>query len=244
MYSWKAIRIACGLLLALPLIHLAILISTETLASLNASPEVWTAEVEAYARADREHSLPEKPIVVVGGRRVKLWTDLEGMLAPAPVLMRGLGDATVDDIIYHYSRLVGFYQPSVLVYLPSHSEFHVRDNKMAEDLVAGIKQLADLSDSLQHRSPIVIFTPVKTPLFPSDNSRIDAVARALTQWAAAQSQVVILDSNAVLATSDGNADPKFFRNDGVNLTQAGYMRLSLVLRDQLDTNIAFSAEQD
>jgi hypothetical protein len=243
MYSWKAIRITCGVLLALPLIHLAILISTETLATLNASPEVWNAEVEAYSRADREHSLPEKPIVVIGGRRVKLWTDLEEMLAPAPVLMRGLGDATVDDIIYHYSRLVAFYQPSVIVYLPSQSEFHIRDNKMAEDLVAGIQELASLSKSLQNRSTIVIFTPVKTPLYPSDNSRIDAVSSTLTEWAAAQSQVIMLDSSDVLATQEGNADPKFFRNDGINLNPAGYMRLSLLLRDQLDTNVAFLTER-
>jgi len=244
MYSWKAIRITCGVLLALPLIHLAILVSTETLATLNASPEVWTAEVEAYARTDRGVSLPENPIVVVGGRRVKLWSALEELLAPAPVLMRGLGDATVDDLIYHYPRLVGFYRPSAVVYLPSHSEFHIRDNKQAEDLVAGIKQLAELGESLQRRGTFLIFTPVKTPLFPSDDSKIDAVSTALTQWAAAQSQVVILNSDDVLTTPDGKADPKFFRNDGINLNEAGYMRLSLLLRDQLDTNVAFSTDQD
>ncbi|MEP0203687.1 MAG: hypothetical protein ABJ084_05420 [Halioglobus sp.] len=243
MYSWKSIRIACAVLLALPLIHLAILISTETLATLNASPEVWSAELEAYARDDRELSLPEKPIVVIGGRRVKLWGDLEDILAPAPVLMRGLGDATVDDIIHHYSRLVAFYQPSVIVYLPSQSEFHIRDNKMAEELVSGIKELAALSESLQRKSSLVIFTPVKTPLYPSDDRKIDVVSNALTQWAASQSQVTVLNSSDVLATQDGHADARYFRNDGINLSPAGYLRLSLLLRDQLETAIAFSTDQ-
>ena len=240
MYSWKTIRIICGVLLALPLIHLAVLVSRETLAQLNASPEVWTAEVEAYARSDREHSLPERPIVGIGGRREKLWAGLDGLLAPAPVLMRGLGDATVDDLIYHYPRLVGFYRPSAVVYLPSHSEFHIRDSKLAEDLVAEIKHLAELGESLQRAGPFLIFTPVKTPLFPSDNSKIDDVSTALTRWAAARSQVVILDSNAVLTTPDGSADPRFFRNDGINLNETGYTRLSLLLRDQLESQSLLS----
>jgi hypothetical protein len=234
MYSWKAIRIICGILLALPLVHLAILLSKETLATLNASPEVWTAEVEAYARADREHALPGQPIVVVGGRRVKLWHNLENLLAPTPVLMRGLGDATVEDIIYHYSRLVAFYQPSVLVYLPSQSEFHIRDNKLAEDLVAGIRELAELGESLQSSSTFVIFTPVKTPLYPSDDSKIDVVSSALKLWAETVSRVIVVDSSEVLTTRNGTADPKYFRNDGINLNEAGYTRLSLLLRDHLD----------
>jgi len=55
--------------------------------------------------------------------------------------------------------------------------------------------------------------------------------------------VIVLDSSDVLATRDGNADPRFFRNDGVNLNQAGYLRLSLLLRDQLETSTVFAVEE-
>ena len=101
MISWKTLRTLCLVLLSIPVVHLVYLISRDTVATLNNSPDAWAAEIDAYARQDRASQHPDKPIVVVGGRRVKLWPDLEELLAPRPVLMRGLGDATVDDLIHN-----------------------------------------------------------------------------------------------------------------------------------------------
>ncbi len=73
MYSWKAIRIACSVLLLLPIVHLTWLMSRDTLETLNSSPDAWAREVAAYAAADAGTQLPASPMVVVGGQRVKLW---------------------------------------------------------------------------------------------------------------------------------------------------------------------------
>ncbi|HEY6130613.1 MAG TPA: hypothetical protein VIV27_01275, partial [Halioglobus sp.] len=105
MYSWKAIRIACSVLLLLPIVHLTYLVSRDTMESLNHSPNAWAREVSTYVMADNRMQLPLNPIVVVGGQRVKLWHNLEDQLAPRPVLMRGLGDAIVEDITFHYDQL-------------------------------------------------------------------------------------------------------------------------------------------
>jgi lysophospholipase L1-like esterase len=98
MYSWKAIRTFCAVLILIPVVHLAFLVSRDTLSVLDASPDAWARELEVYVKQDMRKTLPESPVVVVGGRRVKLWRSLDTVLAPQPVLMRGLGDATLDDI--------------------------------------------------------------------------------------------------------------------------------------------------
>ncbi len=123
MYSWKAIRIACSLLLLLPIVHLTWLMSRDTMETLNTSPDAWAREVASYAAADTRMQLPPSPIVVVGGQRVKLWPNLEDQLAPRPVLMRGLGEAIVEDISFNYSQLIGFYQPDTVVLLPGNANF-------------------------------------------------------------------------------------------------------------------------
>ena len=93
MYSWKTIRTLAAILLLIPIVHLAYLVSWETLLTLNNSPETWAREVNAYAKSDRLEQLPTDPIVVVGGRRVSLWQDLDDLLAPMTVLKRHLGDS-------------------------------------------------------------------------------------------------------------------------------------------------------
>ena len=233
MYSWKAIRTICAVLLLIPIVHLAYVVSQDTLATLDASPDAWADEVRAYAEADMAVAIPDTPILVVGGRRVKLWKGLGDLLSPQPVLMRPLGDATVNDITHYYDELVGYYQPGTLVVLPGNSEFHVRDNKSAQELVRAIRRLIELDESYKVARRYYIFAPIKTPLYPQDYTKIEETTRLLRQWALGKAQVDILDPNALLARSNGQPNPDFFRMDGVNLNEQGYIRLSLLLQASL-----------
>jgi hypothetical protein len=234
MYSWKTIRTVAAVLLLLPLIHLAVIVSKETTRSLNSSPNAWASEVIKYAKIDQRSTMPSDPIVIVGGRRVSLWRDLEDLLAPMPVLTRGLGDATTDDIIYYYENLIGFYRPHTVVLLPGESEFHIRDNKSADELVAAIQKLVKLDLSHGITRQFYIFSVLKTPLYPSNNSKIEESTQALQSWAASIESVEIIDANTLLADRKGKAKPGYFRNDGVNLNDSGYVRLSMMLRAQLE----------
>lgn len=236
MYSWKNIRIACFVLLFLPVIHLAYLLSQSTMETLNASPQTWAREIDAYVAADTSRPLPHKPIVVVGGQRVKLWEDLERELAPRPVLMRGLGDAIVEDITFNYARLIGFYQPVAVVLLPSNSEFFIRDNKSARELSDAIAQLIELDKYQNTTEHFYVFTPIKTPLRPQDHATIDATTTLLLELAQTAANLVVLDTNRLLMDVKGMPRPHYFRSDGVNLNEHGYLRLTTLLRAAVEAN--------
>jgi len=211
--------------------------------TLNASPDAWAREISAYAVADAGAHLPTDPIVVVGGHRVRLWHGLNDLLAPRPVLMRGLGDAITEDITYNYSELIGFYQPDTVVLLPGNSEFHIRDTKSPEDLFDAIGELVELDAYHGVTRHFYIFSPLKTPLYPQDNSTIDQATRQLEAWADSDDRVTILDANALLSGADGEPRPGFYRSDGVNLNEHGYLRLSLLLRSQVEAD-ALAASAD
>ena len=237
MYSWKNIRTACAILLLVPIVHLAYLMSREALAALDASPEVWSPELDGYIQADRGIELPTAPVVIVGGQRVKLWHGLEDLLAPRTVLVRGLGDATVTDIIYHYERLIGYYQPQSIVLLPGNSEFHIRDHKSAEELAGAIRELAELDAAHDLTRHLYVFAPLKTPLYPQDNAKIDKTTQLLKAWAETDKRVVIIDANELLSGKNGGAKADFYRSDGVNLNEEGYLRLSFLLLKQMNMEI-------
>jgi hypothetical protein len=213
---------------------LALLVSRETLAALDSSPNVWASELDAYTKADRLVERPQDPLVVIGGRRVMLWEGLPDLLAPKPVLMRGLGDAIVDDLNFHYERLVGFYQPQTVVLFPSNSEFHVRDMKSAEGLVDAIQEFAQ--KDLFHRSTgrLYIIAPLNTRLYPGDRTKIEKATGLLKTWAKSDDRIKLLDANAFLSDANGIAKADYFRADGVNLNDRGYTRLSMLLLSQLE----------
>jgi hypothetical protein len=238
MYSWNTIRTVCAVLLLIPVVHVVYLVSRDTMATLNPSPEAWAHEVNAYVEADQSNSLPGEPVVVIGERSVKLWPGLADVLAPQPVLMRGLGGATVDDITHYHSKLISFYRPSAVVLLPGVSEFHIRDNKSASELFSAIRKLVDLDLSYEPSRQFYIFSPIKNPLYPGDHNKIDDVTRLLDDWAGALPQVSILDANRLLARPDGKPNPDHFRMDGVNLNEHGYLRLSLLLQENLREDAA------
>ena len=236
MYSWKAIRIACSVLLLMPIVHLAYLLSRDTMETLDNSPEAWAREVNDYAAVDARMQLPHNPIVVVGGLRVKLWHGLGDLLQPRPVLMRGLGDAIVEDISFNYTRLIGFYQPDTVVLLPGNSEFQLRDNKSAPELAAAIRDLVALDASYGITRRFYIFTPLKTMLRPQDYPTIDQATQLLRTWTDSQKHVVLLDANPLLCDPEGKPQGIYFRSDGVNLNEHGYLRLSVLLRAQVATD--------
>lgn len=234
MYSWKTIRTLAAALLLVPIVHLAYLVSRETLLTLDNSPEAWADKVNAYARSDRLAQLPKDPIVIVGGRRVGLWQELEDILAPMAVLKRSIGDATTNDITHFHSDLIGFYRPHTVVFFPGESEFHIRDNKSAEELVEAIRALVELDLSYGITRHFYVFSPLKTPLYPSNNLKIDTVSKQLKAWANSVKELSILDANILLSDRSGSAKPGYFRSDGVHLNEHGYVRLSMMLRAQLE----------
>lgn len=242
MLSWKTTRVVCIVMLLLPIVHLAYLVSQDALAILDPSPNVWDRELEAYAREDRATTLPQQPIVVVGGRRVTLWKSLPDTLADKPILMRGLGDAIVEDILYNYTALIGYYQPSAVVLFPSHSEFHIRDSKSAETLFAAIQELE--AEDARHgiTQQLYIFTPLRSLMFPRDDVAVERITRLLQDWAATMERVTIIDGNAVLQDSAGKPKADYYLNDGVNLNDAGYLRLAILLQSTMADNMAAPAE--
>ena len=229
MLSWKTTRIICTILLMLPIIHLAYLVSRDTLATLDPAPDVWNQELSDYAQIDASSRLPERPLVVVGGRRVKLWQGLDELL-DEPVLMRGLGDAIVEDITFNYNALVGYYRPRAVVMVPGNSEFHIRDTKSAEELLAAIRELHALHVSQPDPGIFYVFTPIKTPLHPRDYEELGKAGELLREWAETAEDVRILDANPLLTDGYGSPRARYFLSDGVNLNEFGYLRLSLLLQ--------------
>jgi lysophospholipase L1-like esterase len=233
MYSWKTLRILSAILLCVPLLHVSLIASRDLRDYLDPSPDVWDDELAAIIEQDQGTELPEHPILVAGGQRVRLWRDLPAALRPRATLLRPLGDATLEDITHHYERLVAYYRPEVLIVLPSYADLHLRDAKTPEEFAAALKDLLAVDASYAGTTRRYLLAPVKTLLHPEDDARIEAMVAASRAVAAAYPATTVIDPNPILADIQGSPDPDLYRSDGINLNSDGYARLSALLRATL-----------
>jgi hypothetical protein len=234
MFAWKSLRAGVTLLLCLPLLHAGYLLSQEFSSYIDPSPEVWARELQTIISEDQVASLPESPLLVTGGLRVRLWESLPAALQPVPTLLRPLGDATLEDLSHHYDRLIGFYRPQALIIVPSYADLHLRSEKNAEEFLDALRALLEIDREYGITEHRYVLVPFKTLLHPEDDARIDAIARKLSQLARKTEQLTVINPNLLLLDDAGRPDPDFYRGDGVNLNDAGYARLTLLLRSQLE----------
>lgn len=234
MYSWKSLRTAATFLICLPLLHAGLLLSREFSSYIDPSPTVWNSNLQQIVTQDQAMSLPESPILISGGQRVHLWQNLAPTLQPRNVLLRPLGDATLEDLAYHYDRIIGFYRPETLILVPSYADLHLRSNKTADQFAAALENLLTIDSDYGTTRHRYVLVPIKTMLHPDDHVRIDRIATKLERIASTQEHVSIIDPNPLLSGDAGGPDPDFYRGDGVNLNDAGYARLTALLRTRLE----------
>lgn len=233
MYQWKTLRTIAGLLLCLPVVHFAFLVSRDVSSYLDPSPSVWDKDIADFISSDLNATIPEEPIVVIGGHRVRLWKDLPASLLPRATLMRPLGDATLEDLTHHFNRLAAFYRPDVLVVFPGYADLHLRDEKTPEDFEASMKTLLDLDEEYGASSWRYVIAPIQMPLHPDDEQKISDIGQLLTAMATDVPNLTVIDANPMLRGPDGRPNPEYYRGDGVNLSPAGYARVTLLLATEL-----------
>lgn len=234
MYKWTTLRALAGLMLCLPLVHFVYIVSNGMSTYLNPSPMVWNPEIAAIVERDLSAVVPEKPIVVIGGQRVRLWNELPASLLPRPTLMRPLGDATLEDLAFHYDRLVAFYRPEILVVFPGYADLYLRDQKGPEDFKLRLRELLKLDEDYGASNWRYVIAPIQMPLHTEDSDRIRAIVEQIRFLGEELPDLTIIDPNPILAGSDGLPNPAFYRGDGVNLNPNGYARLSLMLEWEIE----------
>jgi hypothetical protein len=233
MYEWKTLRMLAGLLLCIPLVHFVYLVSRDITHYLDPSPEVWDKEIAELIDSDLNAALPVDPIVVIGGQRVRLWKDLPARLQPRATLLRPLGDATIEDLTYHYDRLAGYYRPDVLVIFPGYADLHLRDEKTPQEFSDSLRELLNLDEAYGASAWRYVITPLRMPLHPEDDERIAAMTGEAQKLALELPNLVIIDPNPMLRDNNGAPNPDFYRGDGVNLNREGYAMVTLLLESEL-----------
>jgi hypothetical protein len=81
-----------------------------------------------------------------------------------------------------------------------------------------------------------VLTLNKWPRFHDYWGVVDTVNHQLEEWADEQPRVTLIDARLLFEEPGGLPVQQMFRADGVNLNDGGYLRMSLLLRQQIDAD--------
>lgn len=234
MYSWTRLRRILIVVLLLPVAHFVIMIGGDLRDVLNPAPTVWESEVNSIELRGKPDPAEGPPLVIIGGRQAKLWQGLDDQFFPMAVLNNGIGSANIDDVLYYFDRLVRPYQPQAVLMVPGPAEFIMRDDKSPDDFMRMLKGLSNYVIQLDGEPQFYVVTLNKWPRFPGVWGTVDTVNQLLQKWADQQARVTLIDTRPLFEQGGGLPVRPMFRSDGINLNRTGYMRMSQLLRQQIN----------
>ena len=208
-------------------------INSELLAQTNTTepdPARFEQEIENFAIWDAKNSSPENAVLFVGSSSIRFWNTAEAF-PTYPVINRGFGGSHISDILYYYERVIGRFDPSLIV-------FYCGEN----DIASGLDQEKVFDDYLTLLSQINQSFPDTDFLYVSikpSSSRLEHTKRfeAFNQRVKAHNQssdqLHYIDLGSVLTGDDDRPDDSLFVSDRLHLNEDGYRLWNEKMREFL-----------
>jgi lysophospholipase L1-like esterase len=188
-------------------------------------------EITAFEAYDHKNATPADPILFVGSSTIRLWQTHDAF-PDLPIINRGFGGSTIDDLNHVADRIVFNYKPRLIV-------FYSGDN----DIAAGHtpdRVFADFQafhKSVRERLPNtpIIYLAIKPsiarwklwPQMQDVNARVKQLA------ADSKNKLIYIDTAPSLLTPDGQPNKSLLRDDGLHLNPDGYAAWNTLLAPAL-----------
>ena len=177
-----------------------------------------------FESEDFKGSIPEAPALIIGNQRVRYWEKSPSSLSARASISRsapGLNPALINRC---FPRLVGFYQPSLVV-IPVDTAHAVNIDQ--SELITALQGIIDQRTEYSLDFDLWVIAPITTPRYESsDKAFLEEVREAGVEWADNKFKLRWLDLQYNFIAETGAADPKLVWPDGDTLNEAGYKKLT------------------
>lgn len=192
---------------------------------LSDDPTVWQASIDKLNATDNELT-PQlinssASLLFVGSSSIRLFSNLEAVFAPNPVLKKGFGGAKINDLHYYKEDIIFPYQPKVVVLYIGINDILYREYQQVSELT---RDLFSLSDEIQQRLlqtqlVLVAQRPLNNPAYTES---ITTYNQHLANYALLNPRAHYVDINQQLSGANQPVNPQLLHWDGLHLNHLGY----------------------
>ena len=149
-------------------------------------------------------------------------------IAGMDILNHGFGGATVEELLYHYHRLVLPYQPSAVVFRIGHNDVWLHS---AQDAMLLTKHLLGWVKQDFPGIPLILLKTFDHPSALEENLvKLHRYNELLDVLAGEDPLVTTVDLNPFFRKEKAE---EIFREDGLHLTDVGYEKMAFFLAPKL-----------
>jgi lysophospholipase L1-like esterase len=196
-------------------------------ASAVASPDAWTADIDAFTTADAAHPPPHDAVLFIGSSSIRFWTTLAEDFPGVTVINRGFGGSELADSVFYADRIVVPYHPRAVVLYAGDND--IGAGKSPEQVAA---DFAAFREKIHAALPATRILYLSIKLSPARAKFKDAMVRANQLIAADCAQhdnCTFVDVTTPMLDDSGNPRPELFASDLLHMLPAGYAIWTKVL---------------
>jgi lysophospholipase L1-like esterase len=198
----------------------------------NGHKNKFEGEVAAYEAADRRQAPPARPVLFVGSSSFRMWKDLPQTFPGRPVLNRGFGGSTMEDLLHFKERLVQRYRPRLVAVYEGDND--LAQGQQPERVLERYREFLDWMQRELPGTPVVLVavkpSPSRQKLLEAQNTLNAGLLRLATE----RPKVFYVDTFSPLLNTDGRPDRRWFLEDQLHLNRDGYGVWTPLLRGALD----------
>lgn len=201
----------------------------------------WESEMLQFEELDRTHNYSPESILFTGSSSIRLWETLEEDMYPYPVIQRGFGGSTMEDVLKHSDRYISVHSFSaVVVFVANDITGNLNADKTPAEVRELFEEFINKIRSYDEKAPIFIMaiTPTKSRWNVWDESR--AANHHLASLADQFEQVLFVPTEDLFLGSDGKPIDNLFVSDQLHLAPSGYELWTRRLRSYLDPALSGS----
>ncbi|NDV83983.1 CocE/NonD family hydrolase [Bacteroides sp. 51] len=203
----------------------------------NTEDSVWLTRYEndilALEKQDKQVQEFTCDALFLGSSSFRMWRKMAEDFAPLHVVNRGYGGASIRDLLYNYTRIVGKYQPRNIV-------FYSENDIIGYKTDIGIGESFDLHrlffEKLLHDYPqarLYILSVKPSGSRKALMPRHKMLNALFEEYAAKTRRVAYLDVATPLLDGQGEIRPELYLDDNLHLNDEGYRIWTNIIKPRL-----------
>jgi hypothetical protein len=209
------------------LLTAALLVTT----SAFAAPAKWTAQIDAFTKADAVKAPAHGAVVFIGSSSILKWTTVAADFPFTTVLNRGFGGSELSDTVFYADRIVIPYAPRTVVVYSGENDLQA--GKSAEALLADFQAFCAKVHPALPKTQIIFLAVKESPSRAKIRDKVLLANKLIAAECAKDPRRTFVDVATPMLDAAGQTRPELFQADMLHMKPAGYAIWTKVLTPYL-----------
>lgn len=182
-------------------------------------PLRFEQEIRSFEQWDAKNSAPDQAVLFVGSSSIRFWNTAEAF-PEYPVINRGFGGSHITDVLYYYNRLIGRFDPSLIVFYCGENDIY-----SGQSILHVFDDYLELLNRIESDFPDVhfLYASIKPSTSRIEHSEQFAeFNRKVEEYNQSNNKLHYIDLSSPLTTSNDRPDDSLFMDDRLHLNESGY----------------------